>query len=103
MCYGVGEREERVTERKRRKREKGRELVNFATDERDTKKEREIEGYFCHRLRRNKKTDRKENISRGGINAARSDAYKYHTRAATTQQEVDDVRSDASRQKRNTQ
>ena len=40
MCYGVGEREERVTERKRRKREKGRELVNFATDERDTKRER---------------------------------------------------------------
>ena len=25
-----------------------------------TKNEREIEGYFCHRLRRNKKTERKE-------------------------------------------
>ena len=34
--------------------------MNLATYERVTKNEREIEGYFCHRLRRSKKTERKE-------------------------------------------
>ena len=38
------EREERVKERERRKREEDRERVNFATYERVTKNEREIEG-----------------------------------------------------------
>ena len=49
-----------MKETERRKREKEREMVNFATYERVTKNERERKGSFCHRLRRNKKTERKK-------------------------------------------